>query len=81
MLFLSAILECTQLSPLDEDSQSEKMRKYRKQRTVFEADQLKALEDTFAVNAYPSSEEYESLAERISIDEARLRVSISINAN
>ena len=50
------------------------MRKYRKQRTVFESSQLKTLEDTFAVNAYPSSEEYETLSEKTSIDEARLRI-------
>ena len=55
-------------------SSSEKQRKYRKQRTVFESDQLKALEDMFSVNAYPSSEEYEALSDRIGIDEPRLRV-------
>lgn len=53
------------------------MRKYRKQRTVFETTQLKRLEETFAINAYPSSEEYEALAHQVNIDEARLRVSNS----
>lgn len=54
--------------------QSTKGRKYRKQRTVFESAQLKTLEDTFAVNAYPSSEEYETLSDTTSIDESRLRI-------
>lgn len=57
-----------------DETNAEKLRKYRKQRTVFESSQLKTLEDTFAINAYPSSEEYESISAKISIDEARLRI-------
>lgn len=58
----------------DEDSRAERLRKVRKQRTVFESNQLDMLEDTFKNNPYPSSDEYETLAKRISIDEARLRI-------
>ena len=41
---------------------------------VFESSQLKMLENTFTVNPYPSSEEYEILSNKSSIDEARLRI-------
>lgn len=54
------------------DSTSE--RKYRKQRTVFEPSQIAALEDMFSKNQYPSSEDYDKLSCKISIDEQRLRI-------
>ena len=51
-----------------------KSRKLRKQRTIFNETQLKMLETTFKSRLYPSSEDYESLAREINIDEARLRI-------
>ena len=55
--------------------QTESLRnRYRKQRTVFEPCQLKALEDTFSENPYPSSEKYEMLSDEICVDEARLKI-------
>lgn len=59
---------------MDEETRAERLRKVRKQRTVFETPQLEMLETRFKANPYPSSDEYESLATKISIDEARLRI-------
>ncbi|XP_067947640.1 retina and anterior neural fold homeobox protein 2-like [Watersipora subatra] len=62
-------------SPSGEDGCREsRLRKVRKQRTVFETTQLEMLETTFNSNPYPSSEDYDNLAAKVSIDEARLRI-------
>lgn len=54
--------------------QQGKLRKYRKQRIVFEPTQLKVLEDMFAFNAYPCSKKFEHISKLTMIDEARLRI-------